>query len=172
MIKTHGPGYTLLHHFLGVKEKEQLQELASQMEDWSQGCQEGGYFKADLTGLIQEGWLRMVIQRARQALGTGYQVKSDAWLLYFPPNTYVPWHRDPAPRGKKHIRLNAVVTNPWKGGEFEIINERPLSSDIHQVPLPEGSAVIFSPSLIEHRVTEIPDNDSRLVFSVGALIDG
>lgn len=127
------------------------------------GRQAGGYQKHALVDV--DDAIAAVVDRARAALAipAGWAF-ADAWLLRYPRGASIPPHIDPpeAP-GMQHVRLNAIVRAPARGGV--------LTVDGAVVALAEGDAVVFRPDAHEHAVSVV-DDGARLVFSVGAWLPG
>lgn len=166
MIRKEEKNHSLLHLFLTEKERRLLQDLGSELHDWEEGRQGTGYFKLDIREYTTYGtlpWLQAVVSKATSELEIGFS-DFDAWLLYYPPGTEIPRHLDPAPPGKRHKRLNAVVVGDSGGN---LLLERMHTTK--EVVVPEGSAVIFSPSETRHAVSRV--KNQRLILSIGAFVD-
>lgn len=179
--------YRRLHFFLTVKEQQLLQDLAAELDDgWTSGRQGSGYFKLDLTALIDDAdytgrtWLSKLASKSFEALndchlpdvdsrGLPVWTRRDAWLIYYPDGVGVPRHRDPAPPGMMHVRLNAVAQAPTGGGGLVIYKDPDEYTEMtNSLYIEDGGGVIFSPSEVDHSVD--PPTAGRLVFSVGSLI--
>lgn len=110
-------------------------------------------------------WLRW--EHGRQ--GTGYDklllavnplvIPFDCYLLRYPVGSSIPPHRDPAPAGRRHFRLNIVVKPSPGGGEF--VCERAII-DTERVKL-------FRSDLSTHSVTRV-EGGPRYVLSIGWLL--
>lgn len=101
--------------------------------------------------------------------GTGYKVltlinnerfKFDMHVLKYETGTGIPAHKDPAKPGYEHHRLNIVLKQALRGGEFVL---GPLYSlaRIHK----------FRPDTTIHAVTPI-EKGTRYVLSIGWLKKG
>jgi hypothetical protein len=100
---------------------------------WEPGRQGGGYRK-----------LRLLLGR-----------NFDAYLIHYPKDTGVDWHRDPVP-GKRHFRLNVLVY----GQDRFFMQWKPIFR--------WGPFCLFRPDLCLHRVP--PVDRPRLILSVGVAI--
>lgn len=80
---------------------------------------------------------------------------ADCYLLYYPEGSVIPPHTDEW-TGKRHFRLNIVLHQPKRGGEFKCAN-----CIINRFPV-----YFFRPDANEHSVTKIEEG-YRLVFSLG-----
>ena len=99
-------------------------------------------------------------QQGRQS--TGYQkmllfrcIFMDAYLLYFPTNSFIPPHKDPV-KGLCHYRFNIVLKQAKSGGEFIcdkcIINTKRIK--------------LFRSDISTHSITKIVSG-SRKLLSIG-----
>lgn len=105
-------------------------------QKWELGRQNTGYYKK----------LLLLIER----------IPLDVYLLFYPPQSYVPPHRDRVDHApnKKHYRLNIILKDAAEGGKFfcenTILNLRRIKffrSDInlHSVsPITEGTRYVLS----------------------------
>lgn len=79
----------------------------------------------------------------------------DLYLLRFRPGAEIPTHTDPVTE-KRHFRLNVVVSEAQRGGEF-------VCAD----PIFETRRLkLFRPDLSPHSVTRI-ESGTRYVLSLG-----
>lgn len=99
--------------------------------------------------------------------GTGYEafplvlskrLRLDCYILRYRQGAGIPPHRDPAPVGARHYRLNIVVWPARKGGD--------LSCENYLFRL--GPLKFFRPDLALHSVTPVEEG-VRYVFSLGWL---
>jgi len=97
------------------------------------------------------------IARAISHLGTPHEHHWDAYLIRYREGAYVPPHVDPAQPGRRHRRLNAMLSPAAGGGELRIGGQL--------VALSPGDAVLFYSDQEVHEVA--PVTGTRLVFSVG-----
>ena len=97
------------------------------------------------------------IARAISHLGTPHEHHWDAYLIRYRDGAYVPPHVDPAQPGRRHRRLNAMLSPAAGGGELRIGGQL--------VALSPGDAVLFYSDQEVHEVA--PVTGTRLVFSVG-----
>ena len=79
----------------------------------------------------------------------------DLYLLRFKPGTEIPTHTDPVSK-KRHFRLNIVVRQAQRGGQF-----------VCSEPIFETRRIkLFRPDLSPHSVTKI-ESGTRYVLSLG-----
>jgi len=97
------------------------------------------------------------IARAISHLGTPHEHHWDAYLIRYREGAYVPPHVDPAQPGRRHRRLNAMLSPAAGSGELRIGGQL--------VALSPGDAVLFYSDQEVHEVA--PVTGTRLVFSVG-----
>ena len=99
-------------------------------------------------------------------LGTGYYKKLlleserfnfDVYLLKFPEGSYADKHRDYAPEGYEHHRINMLLNENFSGGKF-IMNSKAQT----------GRAFRFRPDKFTHRVSKVKEG-TRYVLSIGWL---
>lgn len=171
---------TRLHLFLSPFEAEFLEDITVSEDYWKPGRREGGYFKLNIKELVEQSSfdddlapLAEVSERALDELRrfTGVNEldeKWDAYLLFYPPGSEVVAHKDPAPVGMKHVRLNVVVRAAEDGGELVIYEGDDAGTWHHFNAQTVGEGVIFSPSTHTHKVREIAG--SRVVLSFGCLV--
>lgn len=127
------------------------------------GRQEGGYEKL----AVRDAELVELVDRARSALtplpageaDAAEYVGFDAYVLRYAIGSFIPPHVDPPLADEnRHLRLNAIVRAPLRGGELRLDGEL--------VPLAEGDAVVFRPDRSTHEVSAV-EGGPRLVLSVG-----
>jgi len=109
------------------------------------------------------GWLRW--RQGRQ--GTGYAklllatspwpIGFDLYLLRYREGQGIHTHTDPVP-GKAHWRLNIILWQSGKGGQFQCDPPGPYWKS--------WRTVLFRPDLSPHRVTPV-ETGSRYVLSLG-----
>jgi hypothetical protein len=175
---SEGPwkGLTSLDLALTPDEIEILKYVAATATDWEKGRQGSGYFKLDLKELSVDFYnlstvrtrLLNAIQKHTHATGPEIQKANDFWLIYYPEGVGVCPHKDPAPAKAKHVRANVAVTKPLTGGVFRVPNGYFKECDL-PIDLLPGQGVVFSPSEVQHSVTDAGIG-GRLVVSVGAII--
>ena|SRR5438045_16580 len=171
---------TRLHLFLSPLEAEFLEDITVTEDYWKPGRREGGYFKLNIKELVEQSSfdddllpLAEVSERALDELRrfTGVNEldgKWDAYLLFYPPGSEVVGHKDPAPEGMRHVRLNVIVRPAEDGGEL-VVEPGDMSGTWHFFSAETvGEGVIFSPSTYRHKVREIAG--SRVVLSFGCLV--
>lgn len=83
--------------------------------------------------------------------------KFDMYLLKFPTGAYLDNHRDKAPEGYEHHRLNIVLNSGYKGGKFIIKGKAQ-----------KGRIFRFRPDKYTHKVTPVKEG-TRYVLSIGWL---
>lgn len=84
-------------------------------------------------------------------------LKFDVYLLRFHQGSEIPAHTDPVKAGR-HYRLNIVLVNAQKGGEFHCSN-----------PIFETKRIkLFRPDISEHSVTKV-EMGRRYLISIGWL---
>lgn len=164
MIRLKRTNHDFLGLFLTPDEIKELRSVATYGEQWVPGRQDSGYFKMALPEqeivTLFRG-LAPVYDRARNVLECEMG-KNDAYLLYYPRNSYIQWHKDPAPVGHIHRRVNALVELTGSGGELHL--------DKHgDTRLEVGDALVFDSSETRHAVFNVMGGH-RLVLSIGCLI--
>lgn len=82
----------------------------------------------------------------------------DAFILKYPSGSYVGWHRDKAPDGFAHYRMNLILI-PAIGGHFFIQGKAIIKSKFFN---------FFRADLYAHSVTTIKKG-TRYVLSIGWL---
>lgn len=149
--------YKVVFDFLSELEQRMLLYDAHSLV-WEEGRQKTSYEKAkiDLTNMIQH---RDLAKRSLRLLGVPEDYGCDCWVLRYPAGSFIPSHKDDAPFGSEHWRLNAIIQNGLDS-EF-ILNSR-------SIDMRERDAIIFRPDKYEHAVTEVTGG-TRYVWSVGIL---
>lgn len=110
--------------------------LWKQLFRWQSGRQQSGYDKMLLCGCV-------------------WPIKFDGYLLRFPSGSEIAPHKDTVTSGK-HYRLNIVLKEASKGGEF-----------LCDTPLFETKRIkFFRPDISQHQVTQIVCG-TRYVLSIG-----
>jgi len=150
----------VLPGFLSHPEIAELRERAAGADGWTAGRQGSGYDILPLKQVLPAG-PDSLIARSLALLGTPYQDYWDAYLIRYRDGSYITEHVDDAQHGKRHRRINAVLTPASAGGELRI--------DGAPIALAVGDAVRFYPDCEVHAVS--PVSGTRLLFSVGAWIE-
>ncbi|HEX7841871.1 MAG TPA: 2OG-Fe(II) oxygenase [Kofleriaceae bacterium] len=150
----------VLPGFLSVQEIAELRARAACAEGWTPGRQGTGYDILPLRRVLPDG-PGSSIARALAQLGTPFEDHWDAYLIRYRDGSHIPDHVDDAQHGKRHRRINAVVTAATSGGDLWIDGTR--------IDLAVGDAVRFFPDREVHAVTQV--TGTRLLFSVGAWIE-
>ncbi len=145
-----------IRKFLSPEETEFLRDLSTDLA-FEPGRQGTGYEKASVPTLPSVHDLR---ERALRYLGCLPDEAHDCYILRYQEGSFIPPHKDDAPFGRQHWRLN-VLLNEAEGGDL-IINGKTVER------LREGDAYAFRPDAILHEVTPITKG-TRLVFSLGVL---
>lgn len=107
---------------------------------WAKGRQDTGYFKLKL-------WEFML------------PIPHDLYLIKYPKNSFIPPHKDPAPSGYEHWRINLELVSA-NGGVFTCENSWSF-----------GPLHIFQSSKYEHSVSRI-ESGTRWVVSFGFIRRG
>jgi hypothetical protein len=147
---------TIIPGFLDPEECELFGKLADDLV-FDDGRQGTGYYKAPLPDL---DFIRALRKEALYLLNVTEPHGYDCYLLKYPEGSHIPPHKDDAPFGTQHRRLNAIV-EAGEGGVL-IIDNQPIT-------LNQFDAYTFRPDLLLHEVTTITKG-TRLVFTVGVLI--
>ncbi len=92
------------------------------------------------------------------ALAISQRFRFDCYLIRYRQGAGIPPHRDSAPAGTRHYRLNLILWPARKGGE--------LTCEAYLFRL--GPLKFFRPDLAEHAVSPV-EAGVRYVFSVGWL---
>ncbi len=151
----------IIHDFLDNWEVALFREMAATSSAWTAGRQKTGYEVLDIKKKHPGGPGNCV---ARALARVGYVTDDlyDVYLIRYQQSHFIPKHKDAAGmQGKRHRRLNALVTRAKYGGDLWIDNRR--------IDLEICDAVLFYPDDEEHEVTAV--HGTRLLFSVGAWID-
>jgi predicted 2-oxoglutarate/Fe(II)-dependent dioxygenase YbiX len=175
---TDGPWKGLMQIHLGLtpKEIDVIQAFATNTWTWVDGRQKSGYYKLDLkVSPLSREPLEFHVPRERlfvalrQYIGDDADISAkttDYWLLYYPEGGNVPWHNDPAPKGKRHVRANLAVTTPADGGEFVVENGF-YEGAMLKVALSPGAGIVFEATR-SHSVNRV-GLGGRLMLSVGTV---
>ena len=153
----------ILHAFLLPAEIDALLRLADGPRAWTLGRQGTGYDISSLKGLAPPAAPAAglpAIARAISHLGTPHEQYWDAYLIRYRDGAYVPPHVDPAQPGRRHRRLNAMLSQPAGGGDLRIGGQ--------PIALSPGDAVVFYSDQEVHEVA--PVTGTRLLFSVGVWL--
>jgi hypothetical protein len=75
---------------------------------------------------------------------------------------FIQEHRDPSPPGKRHVRMNIMLSKPLGGGR-PVIEGKKLS-------VQERDLWCFYPTLMLHSSTPVTGNRKRFVLSIGILV--
>jgi hypothetical protein len=75
---------------------------------------------------------------------------------------FIQEHRDPSPPGKRHVRMNIMLSKPLGGGR-PVIEGRTLN-------IQERDLWCFYPTLMLHSSTPVAGNRKRFVLSIGILV--
>lgn len=171
MIAIEQDGYTHLYHALTRDEVACFLDLATTSLKWELGRQNGGYYKADISMRARmrgpsEDLVRDTVFRAFYALDQSERVilteNWDAWLIFYPPGSFIPWHHDEVTTGR-HIRFNATIKAAEDGGGLCIEGEEgPIRPAV-------GDALIFCSSEKKHKVKTVT-RGSQLVLSIGTTV--
>jgi hypothetical protein len=145
----------VLRAFLSAGELAELRGRAAAAEGWTAGRQGTGY---DILPIAERD--HPLVARALAQLGTPYEQFWDVYLIRYLDGSHIPAHTDPGQHGKRHRRLNALITPATAGGALRI--------DGTVVELAPGDAVMFYPDAEVHEVA--PVVGTRLLFSVGAWL--
>lgn len=132
---------------------------------WAPGRQGSGYSKYYLRDAPLMEAQRSFVHQAQQVLANHVNdgkatEHMDALLIRYPPGSSIPDHKDPAPEGFSHHRLNVLLSEPSGSGTL-FIEGRPVA-------MSAGDAVVFSSGSQTHRVDAV--HQGRLVLSVGILV--
>ncbi len=146
----------VLKYFLLGQEIDELLRLAATLS-FEEGRQGTGYDKA----LVPTGAFKELREHSLRTLGVGLDQAHDCYLLRYAEGSSIPPHKDDAPFGSEHRRLNAVVQTAEEGGE--LIVEGKL------VELYGSYAYAFRPDILAHEVSPVVKG-VRLVWSVGVLV--
>lgn len=122
-----------------------------------------GYFFMSIFQKISL-WLGLTWMQGRQmthyykmAILSSEKFKFDMYLLKFPTGSFIKDHKDPAPEGFEHHRINFILNKNFKGGKF-VIKGKSQEGRVHR----------FRPDKFKHKVTPIKEG-TRYVFSIGWL---
>lgn len=147
--------HQILKGFLKEEEQRDLLTLSEARDDWQMGRQGTGYEKL----FLEEGNFAPLIARCVATFGEKNLLGWDSYLLRYLPGAFVPPHTDPPLlKGFGHLRLNAIVQQGERGGQFLLEGE--------SVALSAGDAILFRPDLLRHAVSRL-EAGRRLVLSVG-----
>lgn len=159
--------YKVIFNFLSEDERNKLLALANTLV-WEAGRQETGYQKAAVPAGFGDGLKEILVERSFNALGwsdkneyftTGHFPPHDCYILKYPIDSFIPPHKDDAPFGSEHWRLNAIISS-GDGGLLQL--------NCRNVELGYGDAVIFRPDQLMHSVSKIKRGE-RYVWSFGTL---
>lgn len=141
---------------------DEIRELRDRAEadGWTPGRQGSGYDILPLREVLPQA-AGSLVARSLAQLGTPFERYWDVYLIRYRDGSFIAPHVDDAQHGKRHRRINAVVTPADHGGELTI--------DGRRIELAVGDAVRFYPDREVHAVS--PVTGTRLMFSVGAWIE-
>lgn len=108
-----------------------------------------------VSGRQSTGYEKMLLLTAE------WPVSFDVYLMRYKQGSFIPPHRDPAPSGRKHYRLNIFLKHAKFGGNFRIIEGKPIFSS--------ARAQLFRPDECLHMVSEVSAG-TRYVLSFGLLV--
>jgi len=148
----------ILRGFLSPTEVAELSARARAADGWTAGRQHTGYDILPLRPALAA--TSELVARALAQLGTPFEDYWDVYFIRYDDGAHIPPHTDAAQHGKRHRRLNAVLTQAPAGGELLIDGVR--------IDLAVGDAVLFHPDAEVHEVTKV--GGPRLLFSVGAWV--
>lgn len=152
--------YEVIFDFLSSDERKELLVFSEKLY-WEEGRQGTGYLKAAVppneTDLISN-----LIMRSLKVLDRDdpLVLSYDCYILKYPPGSFIAQHKDDAPFGSRHCRLNAIISGSPHGGELYI--ER------RKVELFPGDAYVFRPDIHMHSISPI-GKEARYVWSFGVL---
>jgi len=149
----------VLPAFLSAVEIAELRARAAVADGWTPGRQGTGYDILPLKQVLPGA--STLVTRSLALLGTPFEDYWDVYLIRYLEGSHIARHVDDAQHGKRHRRINALVTPPAGGGALWI--------DGQPIELAVGDAVRFYPDREVHEVT--PVVGTRLLFSVGAWIE-
>jgi hypothetical protein len=130
---------------------------------YEEGRQQTGYEKLALVDDAFSSSLRAKCISALSA-ATGHDISNhayDCYVLRYKAGTYNPLHKDDAPFGASHWRINVLLQAPLLGGKLWV--------DGAYVPMEPGDALAFRPDLLAHAVDYI-NSGTRLLLTVGVLL--
>jgi predicted 2-oxoglutarate/Fe(II)-dependent dioxygenase YbiX len=141
---------------LGRREAAFLRGLAAEL-GFEPGRQGTGYEKAQVPAEVQA--IQDLRDVALHHLGVPSSHAHDCYILRYEEGSFIPPHKDDAPFGSQHWRLNAII-DAAEGGIL-LVNNKPID-------LKQSDAYVFRPDALLHEVTPITKG-TRLIFSVGIL---
>ena len=142
--------------FLSEADVALLREIAASSCAWAGGRQGTGY---EVLSLKNDERVEQLRERCQFVLGVDVtDIFWDCFLVRYPEGAFIPPHRDAAALfGRRHQRLNAVVTPATAGGVLTV------GGDVVELPL--RAALVFYPDEEEHSVS--PVTGERLLWSMG-----
>jgi hypothetical protein len=151
-------------------------EEHSALLDWAEGQFAGGHLKANRAApnrffaSYKEGdsvphlfW--DVRHRAVSAFSVEEYEDEPLFKCFLGCNTeggFVHLHRDPSPPGKRHIRMNIMLSKPKKGG-YPVIEGKIIK-------IKERDLWCFYPTVMRHESTPVVGDRKRFVLSIGILV--
>lgn len=102
--------------------------------------------------------------------GSGYKIfymwnwLFDFLIIRYPTNSFIHWHNDPVPAPLKHHRINIVLWEAEKGGEFE--RQLDLHNGQRTFQKTKQRFMRFRPDIEKHMVHRITKGE-RWVLSLG-----
>jgi hypothetical protein len=144
--------------------------------DWAEGQFAGGHLKSNPAGpsrhfkSYDEGdavpdlfW--EVRRRAVSAFSVEKYEDEPRFKCFLGCNTeggFVHQHRDPSPPGKRHIRMNIMLSKPKRGG-YPVVEGKIIKIN-------ERDMWCFYPTVMRHESTPVVGNRKRFVLSIGILV--
>jgi hypothetical protein len=159
----------VVHQFITPKEHSVLLE-------WAQGQFAGGHLKANRAGpnrffaSYEQGdsvpdlfW--DVRRRAVSAFSVEEYEDEPVFKCFLGCNTeggFISVHRDPSAPGRRHVRMNIMLSKPKKGGVPIVEGEK--------VKVKERGLWCFYPTVMRHESTPVVGDRKRFVISIGILV--
>jgi len=146
--------YRIVNNLFTPIERVLLLGMGDLTPGWVPGRQGTGYERAP----VQFDELEA---RCLKELGVPPETGHDAYLIRYREGAFIPPHKDDAPFGTEHRRINILLSHAEEGGV--------LRFDGEVIELDELDAIVFRPDLVLHEVSPVTKGQ-RVLWTVGVLV--
>lgn len=148
----------IIRNFLTDVERVRLWALAEDSV-YEPGRQGTGYDRTPVPDDLYDS-LRVKALKELGVIDNPLAYGHDCYVIRYVEGAYIPLHCDDAPLASEHHRINAVIQNPYEGGDLYVNGEK--------VDLFQRDAYVFRPDTEPHEV-KVVTSGTRLIFTLGVL---